>query len=176
MCVREPDILSNCLAESSKTLTSTYTEYQNLGSLIHISKRVITQLEASDWFDRLLLLFGVLLFSSVVLYIIKKRTWDVGISWVSWLSQTKKSKETLATTIVTVTAQSIATAIATTIATATSSTPSTTLLDTLIGTASPAIAGIVIKDELWNQLLYNKKSLLLIGWYKFVSKNLIKCE
>lgn len=80
------------LAESSRTLSSTYNEYQNLGSLVQISKRVITQLEASDWFDRLLLLFGLILFSSVVLYIIKKRTWDVGISWVSWLTQTKKSK------------------------------------------------------------------------------------
>lgn len=151
----ESEILRNCLAESSKTLTSTYTEYQNLGSLIHISKRVITQLEASDWFDRLLLLFGVLLFSSVVLYIIKKRTWDVGISWVSWLSQTKKSKEKLATTIVTVIAQSTATAIATTTSSATTTT--TSLLDSLIETASPAIAGIVIKDELWNLKLYNKK-------------------
>lgn len=79
-------------AESSKTLSSTFNEYQNLGSLVHISKRVITQLEASDWFDRLLLVLGLLLFCGVVFYIIKKRTWDVGISWVSWLSQTKKTK------------------------------------------------------------------------------------
>lgn len=69
-----------------------------MGYLVQISKRVITQLEASDWFDRLLLLFGLILFSSVVLYIIKKRTWDVGISWVSWLTQTKKKKMILQTT------------------------------------------------------------------------------
>ncbi|KAI9362399.1 Sec20-domain-containing protein [Pilaira anomala] len=83
---------ASMLAESSKTLSSTFNEYQNLGSLVHISKRVITQLEASDWFDRLLLVLGLLLFCGVVFHIIKKRTWDVGISWVSWLSQTKKTK------------------------------------------------------------------------------------
>lgn len=136
--------LINCLAESSKTLSSTHTEYQNLGSLIHISKRVITQLEASDWFDRLLLLFGLLLFSLVVLYIIKKRTWDVGISWVSWLSQTKKSKENLTTTILTVISTSSTMKSS---ATATTFADATSILESIIETASPAIAG-VIKDEL----------------------------
>ncbi|KAI8091919.1 Sec20-domain-containing protein [Thamnidium elegans] len=86
---------ASMLSESSKTLSTTYTEYQNLGSLVHISKRVITQLESSDWFDRILLLFGLLLFCGVVFYIIKKRTWDVGISWVSWLTQTKKTKKVI---------------------------------------------------------------------------------
>ncbi|GAA5808796.1 hypothetical protein MFLAVUS_002192 [Mucor flavus] len=89
---------ASMLAESSKTLSTTYTEYQNLGSLVHISKRVITQLESSDWFDRLLLLFGLLLFCCVVFYIIKKRTWDVGISWVSWLTQTKKTRKAIQVT------------------------------------------------------------------------------
>lgn len=65
---------------------------------MHISKRVITQLESSDWFDRLLLLFGLLLFCGVVFYIIKKRTWDVGISWVSWLTQTKKTRKVIQVT------------------------------------------------------------------------------
>ncbi|GAA5794961.1 hypothetical protein HPULCUR_000311 [Helicostylum pulchrum] len=89
---------ASMLAESSKTLSTTYSEYQNLGSLVHISKRVITQLESSDWFDRLLLLFGLLLFCGVVFYIIKKRTWDVGISWVSWLTQTKKTRKVIQVT------------------------------------------------------------------------------
>ncbi|KAI8969284.1 Sec20-domain-containing protein [Mycotypha africana] len=80
------------LAQSSKTLSSTHSEYQNLGSLVHISKRVITQLEASDWLDRLLLLFGLLFFCGVVFYIIKKRTWDLGISWLSWLTASRKNK------------------------------------------------------------------------------------
>lgn len=76
---------------------------------MHISKRVITQLEASDWFDRLLLLFGLLLFCSVVLYIIKKRTWDVGISWVAWITQTKKSSKGASTVITAITKTVLAT-------------------------------------------------------------------
>jgi protein transport protein SEC20 len=63
---------------------STYSEYQNFGSLLNLSKSIITKLEASDWLDRILLLFGLFIFLSVVIYIIKKRTWDVGISWATW--------------------------------------------------------------------------------------------
>lgn len=152
------------LAESSKTLSSTYSEYQNLGSLVHISKRVITQLENSDWFDRLLLLFGVLFFGLVVLYIIKKRTWDVGISWVSWLTQTKKNKQ-LTSSIATNVATSVITVIATpikvsntviSIATATSSSlkyqsPTSTLIETATNSIIELIvesASPVLKDEL----------------------------
>jgi protein transport protein SEC20 len=136
-----------CLAESSKTLSSTYSEYQNFGSLVHISKRVITQLETSDWFDRLLLLFGLLLFTLVVLYIIKKRTWDVGISWVSWLTQTKKSKQ-LASSIVTNVATSVVTVKATPIeipdtATLIHQSPTST---TLIETAASSIIELIIES------------------------------
>ncbi|KAI7901805.1 Sec20-domain-containing protein [Cokeromyces recurvatus] len=106
--LEKSSISAGMLAESSKTLSSTYNEYQNLGSLVHISKRVITQLENSDWFDRLLLLFGLIFFCSVVFYIIKKRTWDVGISWISWLTQRKKNRK-IATKIYTVTSSLITT-------------------------------------------------------------------
>ncbi|KAF7722933.1 hypothetical protein EC973_002565 [Apophysomyces ossiformis] len=74
------------LADSSKTLAGTYAEYQNFGSLMTISRRLISQLENSDLLDRILLLVGVVIFCLVVLYIVKKRTWDVGISWMSWLA------------------------------------------------------------------------------------------
>ncbi|KAI8092827.1 Sec20-domain-containing protein [Halteromyces radiatus] len=76
---------ASILADSSRTLSATFTEYENLDSLLTISKRMITHLETSDWFDRLLLLFGVAVFCLVVLYIIKKRTYDVGKSWFSWI-------------------------------------------------------------------------------------------
>lgn len=66
-------------------MKSTYSEYQNFGSLLTLSKSIITKLEASDWLDRIFLLLGLLFFVSVVIYIIKKRTWDVGISWATWL-------------------------------------------------------------------------------------------
>ncbi|CAO3703804.1 unnamed protein product [Rhizopus stolonifer] len=97
------------MAESSRTLSSTFSEYQNLGFLVNLSKKVITQLEASDWLDRILLLFGLGLFCLVVLYIIKKRTWDVGISWISWLTQ-KKTRE-VADQVVTKTIEAIPTVI-----------------------------------------------------------------
>ncbi|KAG1448132.1 hypothetical protein G6F56_009033 [Rhizopus delemar] len=97
------------MAESSRTLSSTFSEYQNLGFLVNLSKKVITQLEASDWLDRILLLFGLGLFCLVVIYIIKKRTWDVGISWVSWLTQ-KKTRE-VADQVVTKTIEAIPTVI-----------------------------------------------------------------
>ncbi|KAG2186463.1 hypothetical protein INT44_002685 [Umbelopsis vinacea] len=73
------------LADSSRTMNTTYSEYQNFGSLLTLSKSIITKLEASDWLDRIFLLLGLLFFVGVVIYIIKKRTWDVGISWATWL-------------------------------------------------------------------------------------------
>ncbi|KAG1057061.1 hypothetical protein G6F43_001085 [Rhizopus delemar] len=97
------------LAESSKTLSSTHSEYQNLGFLVNISKRVITELESSDWMDRILLLFGLTLFCLVVLYIIKKRTWDVGISWISWL--TRKKTRAVADQVITKTISTIPTTV-----------------------------------------------------------------
>ncbi|KAG2223497.1 hypothetical protein INT45_001245 [Circinella minor] len=74
------------LADSSRSLRSTHSEYQNFGSLMTISKRLVGQLEAADWWDRLSLLFGLFVFIVVVIYIIKKRTYDVGISWASWIA------------------------------------------------------------------------------------------
>ncbi|ORX54945.1 Sec20-domain-containing protein [Hesseltinella vesiculosa] len=76
----------SALADSSKTLSATVGEYQNLGSLLGMSRRLITQLEASDWLDRIVLGLGLLMFCLVVLYIIKKRTYDVGKSWLFWMS------------------------------------------------------------------------------------------
>lgn len=103
---------------------------------MNISKRVITQLENSDWFDRLLLLFGMLMFCSVVLYIIKKRTYDVGISWISWITQTKKGKKviTVTTSIVAATSTLI-------------QQPTETTLEAIIETISPVIVE-TIRDEL----------------------------
>ncbi|CAM0139876.1 unnamed protein product [Umbelopsis sp. WA50703] len=73
------------LADSSRTMSSTHSEYQNFGSLLTLSKSIITKLETSDWLDRIMLMLGLLFFLSVVIYIVKKRTWDVGVSWASWL-------------------------------------------------------------------------------------------
>jgi protein transport protein SEC20 len=127
------------IADSSKTIQSTYGEYQNFGSLMHISKRLVTQLENSDWFDRILLLCGMMLFCLVVLYIIKKRTWDVGISWVSWITQTKKNKKILEATT-TIIQQTVAPI---TIATATSTSSSVETTSSVIESAASVIESVV---------------------------------
>ncbi|CAO3624727.1 unnamed protein product [Cunninghamella echinulata] len=84
---------ANTLADSSKTLSATLSEYENLGSLLTLSKRMITHLETSDWIDRIILFFGITVFCLVVLYIIKKRTWDVGVSWINWISSFNNNKK-----------------------------------------------------------------------------------
>ncbi|KAI8137242.1 Sec20-domain-containing protein [Fennellomyces sp. T-0311] len=90
------------LADSSRSLRSTYSEYQNFGSLMTISKKLVGQLEAADIWDRLSLLFGLFIFVMVVLYIIKKRTYDVGVSWVSWIAgKGAKTTARIATTALT---------------------------------------------------------------------------
>ncbi|KAI9307290.1 Sec20-domain-containing protein [Cunninghamella echinulata] len=86
---------ANTLADSSKTLSATLSEYENLGSLLTLSKRMITHLETSDWIDRIILFFGITFFCLVVLYIIKKRTWDVGVSWINWISSFNNNKKAI---------------------------------------------------------------------------------
>ncbi|CAG8620659.1 3323_t:CDS:2 [Paraglomus brasilianum] len=70
------------LDDSSRTLKTAYSEYRSFSSLVRGSKQLITKLEQSDWTDRLLIIFGLLVFVLVVLVILKKRVWDTGISWV----------------------------------------------------------------------------------------------
>ncbi|CAO3644851.1 unnamed protein product [Cunninghamella blakesleeana] len=91
---------ANTLADSSKTISATLSEYENLGSLLNLSKRMITHLETSDWIDRIVLFIGITIFCLVVIYIIKKRTWDVGVSWLTWLSSFSNNKNTLTSTSV----------------------------------------------------------------------------
>ncbi|RHZ86669.1 hypothetical protein Glove_48g65 [Diversispora epigaea] len=74
------------LDESSKTLKTTFSEYRGFASVVRGSKQLITKLEQIDWTDRLLIIFGLLVFSLVVLYILKKRVWDTGFGWISWFA------------------------------------------------------------------------------------------
>ncbi|OZJ02006.1 hypothetical protein BZG36_04865 [Bifiguratus adelaidae] len=78
--------------ESTHTLQKALKEYGNLDALLNLSKQVIGSLEQGDWMDRMLLLFGLLFFSLVVAYIIKRRTWDVGMSMLGWFMGWNKSK------------------------------------------------------------------------------------
>ncbi|KAF9986403.1 hypothetical protein BGZ65_007756 [Modicella reniformis] len=71
--------------DSSKTLKSTVNEYQTYDEVLKRGKNLITKLNQADWMDRLLIGFGLLLFSLVVMYILKKRIADRGISLISYL-------------------------------------------------------------------------------------------
>ncbi|KAF9355678.1 hypothetical protein BGX34_010316 [Mortierella sp. NVP85] len=71
--------------ESSKTLKETVHEYQTYDEVLKRGKNLITKLNQADWIDRLLIGFGLLLFSLVVLYILKKRIADRGVSLISYL-------------------------------------------------------------------------------------------
>lgn len=71
--------------ESSKTLKETVHEYQTYDEVLKRGKNLITKLNQADWIDRLLIGFGLLLFSLVVMYILKKRIADRGVSLISYL-------------------------------------------------------------------------------------------
>ncbi|KAG0056929.1 hypothetical protein BGZ83_002869 [Gryganskiella cystojenkinii] len=71
--------------ESSKTLRATVGQYQTYDEVLKRGKNLITKLNQADWTDRLLIGFGLLVFSLVVMYILKKRIADRGISLVGYL-------------------------------------------------------------------------------------------
>ncbi|KAG5461853.1 MAG: hypothetical protein BJ554DRAFT_5893, partial [Olpidium bornovanus] len=56
-------------------LQETQSEYASLSGVLRSSTTLLTRLEQRDWMDRLLILFGLLVFVLVALYIIKKRFW-----------------------------------------------------------------------------------------------------
>jgi protein transport protein SEC20 len=60
-------------------------EYHAYDEVLKRGKGLITKLNQADWTDRLLIGFGLLVFSLVVMYILKKRIADRGISLVGYL-------------------------------------------------------------------------------------------
>lgn len=72
------------LDESSRTLRSTVNEYQTYDEVLKQGKNLIAKLSQADWIDRLLIGFGLLVFSLVVMYILKKRIADRGISLLGY--------------------------------------------------------------------------------------------
>ncbi|KAI7884567.1 Sec20-domain-containing protein [Lichtheimia hyalospora FSU 10163] len=135
------------LVDSSRTLHSTYSEYQSFGSLLTISKRLVGQLETADWLDRLSLLFGLGVFMLVVAYIIKKRTYDVGISWASWIMGKASVSKTAASFV----GETLATATSSVMATtASSSTTDSIILSTTPSTmyTIETTLSALVKDEL----------------------------
>lgn len=70
--------------ESSRVLGKTRDEYRGLQSVVAASRRILGRLERGDWTDRLLVLFGLLVFVLVVATILRRRI--PGVAWLlSWL-------------------------------------------------------------------------------------------
>jgi len=73
------------LAESSQTVNETKDEFQGMGSIIGQSRRLITKFARREVTDRVLILFAVAFYFSVVLYILRKRVFGpfdpVAIAW-----------------------------------------------------------------------------------------------
>ncbi|KNC98411.1 uncharacterized protein SPPG_06115 [Spizellomyces punctatus DAOM BR117] len=71
--------------ESSRVLSKTVTEYLAFGSVLRTSRQLVTKLQRRDWTDRLLLLFGLLVFTLSVLSILRRRLWIwvPGWKWVT---------------------------------------------------------------------------------------------
>ncbi|CDS12884.1 hypothetical protein LRAMOSA05068 [Lichtheimia ramosa] len=146
---------TSMLVDSSRTLHSTYAEYQSFGSLLTISKRLVGQLETADWLDRLSLLFGLSVFMLVVAYIIKKRTYDVGISWASWVmgkaSVPKKAASFAGETLATATSSVLATTASSTTSSFSSSSPTDSIISSTTTTTMYTIETTIsalLKDEL----------------------------
>lgn len=62
---------------SSKGITDANEELKGLSGFIHTSKQLLNKYNRRETTDKLLIFFGLVLFFSTVLYIIKKRifTW-----------------------------------------------------------------------------------------------------
>ncbi|RKP15285.1 Sec20-domain-containing protein [Piptocephalis cylindrospora] len=80
--VEKSALNAETLDESTRLLRRTRDEYHGLGGVLRASRQALAQLERGDWTDRLLLLFGLVVFSSVVLYILSKRIWLPGFGWL----------------------------------------------------------------------------------------------
>ncbi|KAI9228690.1 MAG: Sec20-domain-containing protein, partial [Piptocephalis tieghemiana] len=80
--VEKSALNAETLDESTRLLRRTRDEYHGLGGVLRASRQALAQLERGDWTDRLLLLFGLFVFSSVVLYILSKRIWLPGFGWL----------------------------------------------------------------------------------------------
>ncbi|RKP09889.1 Sec20-domain-containing protein, partial [Thamnocephalis sphaerospora] len=74
------------LDESSRMLRAAQGEYRALDGVLRASRQILSRLERGDWTDRLLILFGLLVFCLVVLHIVRRRLWLPNVGWMfSWV-------------------------------------------------------------------------------------------
>ncbi|KAG8965120.1 hypothetical protein FRC00_010456 [Tulasnella sp. 408] len=83
--------------ESSRTLSATSDLYTSFGTLLNTSKSLIKALERSDTLDRLLIIASLLLFFTVVAWIVKKRVVDRGLGlafwWIKYIPRRRSATE-----------------------------------------------------------------------------------
>jgi len=86
----ERSVLTTQLLQSStSTLRQTSSAHSNLTSLLDTSRGLITALERTDWFDRLLIFLALAVFIATCAWIVKVRVVDralwLGFWWVKYL-------------------------------------------------------------------------------------------
>ena len=86
----ERSVLSTQLLQSStSTLRQTSNAHSNLTSFLDTSRGLITALERTDWFDRLLIFLALAVFIGTCAWIVKVRVVDralwLGFWWVKYL-------------------------------------------------------------------------------------------
>jgi protein transport protein SEC20 len=73
--VEKSVINATTLDESSRVLRAVQREYRTLDGVLRASRQILARLERGDWTDRLLILFGLLVFCLVVIHVIHRRIW-----------------------------------------------------------------------------------------------------
>ncbi|KAJ1987727.1 Vesicle transport protein S20 [Dimargaris cristalligena] len=73
------------LDESSRLVKSSLVQHKSLAGLLQSSQTIITKLEQGDWTDRLIMAFGLIVFTGVVLYVLQHRVWFPFAGILRWL-------------------------------------------------------------------------------------------
>lgn len=86
----ERSVLTTQLLQSStSTLQQTSNTHSNLTSLLDTSRALVTALDRTDWFDRLLIFLALAVFIGTCAWIVKVRVVDralwLGFWWVKYL-------------------------------------------------------------------------------------------
>ncbi|KAI9104757.1 Sec20-domain-containing protein [Phlyctochytrium arcticum] len=67
--------VNKAFEESTRVMSQTVGEYHAFSSILQTSRQLVTKLQRRDWTDRLLLMFGLVVFSLTVLSILRRRLW-----------------------------------------------------------------------------------------------------
>ncbi|KAJ3003291.1 Protein transport protein sec20 [Thoreauomyces humboldtii] len=73
--VQRSEEVAKTFDDSTRIMDKTANEYRSLSIVARNSRKLVAKLQRRDWTDRLLLLFGLLVFSLTVLSILRRRLW-----------------------------------------------------------------------------------------------------